>query len=114
QKEAKSSYYKREIILDGFSESKEYQVTLYTVSRGEKRSEPLSITIHPETPPVQTAYRSLHIQEAFGGVSIGFSNESEADLAFHIFASDDTGFLQPVNTFYTKLKSGYLPLRGYD
>src|SRR5690606_21413 len=43
EKEAKSSYFKNFIVLDGFSESREYEVTLYTVSRGEKLSEPLAV-----------------------------------------------------------------------
>src|SRR5690606_5672798 len=113
EKEAKSSYFKNFIVLDGFSESKEYDVTLYTVSRGERLSEPLTVKVHPDTPPVLSTFNSLEIREAFGGISVLYDNESEADLAFFVLAQDSTGQLSPAETFYTKNKGGILPVRGY-
>src|SRR5690606_33305070 len=113
EKEAKASYFKNFIVLDGFSESREYEVTLYTVSRGEKLSEPLAVTVHPDTPPVLSTFNSLEIRQAFGGISVFYENESEADLAFYLLAQDSTGQLSPAQTFYTKSNGGILPLRGY-
>lgn len=113
EKEAKSSYFKNFLVLDGFSESKEYDVTLYTVSRSERLSEPLTIKVYPDTPPVLSTFNSLEIREAFGGISVFYDNQSEADLAFYILAQDSIGQLSPAQTFYTKNKGGILPVRGY-
>lgn len=113
KKEAKSSYFKNSIELDGFSESKQYEVTLYTVSRGEQLSEPLTVLVYPDTPPVMSTFKSLEIRAAFGGISVYYENQSEADLAFYLLAQDSTGKLSPAQTFYTKSSGGILPLRGY-
>ncbi|HYH55764.1 MAG TPA: DUF4959 domain-containing protein, partial [Anseongella sp.] len=40
EQEVKSSYYNRSLIIEGFPNTEEYDVDIYTVSRGEVESEP--------------------------------------------------------------------------
>src|SRR5690606_15342415 len=80
-REAKSSLYTDNLIVDGFPASQEYVVQLYAVSRGEKESEPVTVKIHPDTPPLMEAYNSLTVDETFGGIIIQFENSGEASLA---------------------------------
>src|SRR5258707_301530 len=44
-RQIKSSYYSDSIIVEGFAESKDYTVTLYTVSRAEVSSDSVVVTV---------------------------------------------------------------------
>lgn len=72
--EAKASYYKNFIIIEGFGDTNEREVTLYAVSRAEKLSEPVSVKIKPLPAPVYDVFNTLSIQETFGGLLISFEN----------------------------------------
>src|SRR5690606_35032181 len=56
---AKSSFYTNSVHIEGLPDTTEYQVKLYSVGKNNKFSEPIVVTIKPETPPVQAVYRSL-------------------------------------------------------
>ncbi|RZK45506.1 MAG: DUF4959 domain-containing protein, partial [Pedobacter sp.] len=76
ERETKATYYKNTLTIEGFPDTKEYEVKLYAVSRGENASEPVTVKVTPLTPPVMTAFESLKFESIFGGIRIGFSNPS--------------------------------------
>ena len=49
-RQTKSSYYSDTVNVEGFASSKDYNITLYTVSRAEVMSDPVTVTVHPKTP----------------------------------------------------------------
>jgi hypothetical protein len=112
--EKKSSYYNNSITLVGFPDTNPYEVKLYAVSRGDKKSESVTVAIHPLTPPVISVYESLSAIPTFGGVNISFENENEADLKITVLTTDSYGDLYPAETYYTKRKSGSFSVRGFD
>ena len=57
--EKKKSYYENKIELEGFPDAKTYEVKLYAVSRGGKKSDPVFVKIQPKTPPVVSVFQSL-------------------------------------------------------
>src|SRR3546814_8332243 len=48
EQEVKSSYYNRSLLIEGFPDTQEYDVKLYTVSHGEVESEPLTVQVRSE------------------------------------------------------------------
>lgn len=59
--QTKSSYYNDTIKVEGFAKSKDYEVTLYAVSRAEIKSDPVIVKVHPDAP----AYLSVFSSEVF-------------------------------------------------
>lgn len=74
--EAKASYYKNFIVIEGFGDTNEREISLYAVSRSEKLSEAVNVKIKPLPAPVYNVFNSLKIQETFGGILISFENLS--------------------------------------
>ncbi|WP_165500439.1 DUF5000 domain-containing lipoprotein [Pedobacter psychroterrae] len=114
ERETKATYYKNSLTIEGFPDTKEYEVKLYAVSRGENASEPVTIKVNPLIPPVMTTFESLKFEAIFGGIRIGFSNQSEAELVVNLLTQDSIGDYVPAETFYTKRKEGFLNARGYE
>jgi len=112
-KEGKASYYTDTIRLEGFGDTNEYDVKVYSVGKNEKASEPVSIKIRPLTPPVTSSFEALSIEAGFGGVKVRFKNETEANLAI-VLESDTAGkgLNAPLQTFYTKAREGAYSVRG--
>lgn len=114
KREAISSKYKNNLIVDGFPAEGEYDVILYSVAQGNVMSDPTSVKIKTLTPPYLTAFNSLSMQAVFGGINVAFMNESEGDLVFHVLIVDSTNAWQPAETYYTSLKEGDFSVRGFD
>lgn len=112
--EKKSSYYKNTITIEGFPNTDEREVKLYAVSRGEKKSEPVTVEIKPLTPPVISVFRSLVLRPTFGGLNVQFLNESEANVKINVLTPDSLGDLSTADIFYTNWMSGDFSTRGYD
>jgi hypothetical protein len=114
ERETKATYYKNTLTIAGFPDTEEYEVKLYAVSRGENASEPVIVKVKPLTPPVMSTFESLHFEAIFGGIRIGFTNPSEAELVVNLLTQDSIGDYVPAETFYTKRKEGFLNARGYE
>lgn len=112
EKEVKASYYKDSLTIEGFPDTKEHEVKLYAVSRGETSSEPVIIKVTPLTPPVQSVFKSLQLEEVYGGVRLWFTNEAQADVVINLLMLDSIGDFVPADIFYTKRKEGYVTSRG--
>ena len=112
--EKKSSFFGNTITLEGFPDTNPYEVKLYAVSRGDKRSVPVTVTVNPLTPPVLSAFMSLSVKPTFGGVKVGFENESEANLKMIVLTTDSVGDFYSAQTYYTKRKEGEFSVRGFD
>src|SRR5690606_4213003 len=62
EQEVKSSYYNRSLIIEGFPDTREYDVHLYTVSRGDVESEPMTVQVQPLSPPVKEVFKTIEIE----------------------------------------------------
>jgi hypothetical protein len=113
-REAKSSYYTNSLVVDGFGQSGEYEVKLYTVGRNEKRSEPVSVKINPLPSAVTTVFKSLVVKEDWGGISFSFQNANEANLAVEVITPDSLGDWTTSEIFYTKMKEARFSVRGFE
>ncbi len=114
-KETKSSFYKNELILEGFADTIQYTADIYSVSRGENASQSVQVIFKPLTSPIKQVFESLVMRETFGGVSVFFENEHEANLRFMILEKDSTGEIVATNhAHYTQRREGYFAVRGYE
>ncbi|MDR2955156.1 MAG: DUF5126 domain-containing protein [Prevotella sp.] len=112
--EVKSSYYKNSLVLEGFADTISYTANIYSVSRGEKMSEPTPVTFKPLLSPIKIAFASLELTETFGGLRVTFENEAEANLRFSVVTTDTVGDMIQADTYYTKRKDGNFAVRGYQ
>jgi hypothetical protein len=82
--EAKASYYVDSVVVEGFADENEHQVTLYTVNRQEQLSAPVSTTVKPLEAPIWKILESLDIRDAFGGFKMSALNVTKAPVGILI------------------------------
>lgn len=108
----KSSYYTDTIVVKGFEREGDYKVTLSAVSRGEVKSDPVEVTVHPGIPPYQSVRASLKVFGDFGGANIAFENPTGGEIAI-VSLVDTIGKGEYVYTHYTKNTAGNFSVRGF-
>lgn len=113
-RQTKSSYYSDTVTVDGFAKSQEYEVTLYSVSRANVKSDPLVVKVHPDTPFYKLIKPTLTITSDFGGVNIKAMNPNQKDIGVILLAFDkSTQALEVVDQHYTKVDTINYSIRGY-
>jgi hypothetical protein len=112
-REVRASYYNNSMVVDGFADTLLHPVQLYVVTRDEKQSEPVSITVSPLMPPYLSVFKSLAVLADFGGVHVSFTNKTGAELSIVALTTDSTGVFDQADAYYTKADSGNYSLRGY-
>jgi hypothetical protein len=75
--------------VDGFERSQEYTVTLRTVSRANVQSDPVTVTVHPDTPYYQLIKKSIRVAADFGGINIKGSAPNKRNVSINVVALDD-------------------------
>ena len=114
-RQSKSSYYSDTVTVGGFEESKEYDVTLFTVSRSNVKSDSVVVKVRPETPPYQLVVPTIEISSDFGGVRIKAKNAVRAEIGLiTITMNAVTRKREIIAQNYTNLDSISFALRGYD
>lgn len=114
-RQSKASYYSNNITVSGFAKSQDYQVTLYTVTRSQVKSDPVTVTIHPATPPYLMVRPTVTMRRDFGGVNISVVNSLGANIGIIAISPNPvTKKLEIINQNYTNQDSVSYSLRGYD
>ncbi|OOQ58931.1 hypothetical protein BC343_08845 [Mucilaginibacter pedocola] len=83
-RETKASYYTDTIVVDGFARAKEYEVTLYAVSRANVKSDPVTVKVNPATPNYLLINNNLAITPDFGGANFFGFNPNKVPVAVHV------------------------------
>jgi hypothetical protein len=87
-RETKSSYYTDTVNVEGFAKEADYDVTLYTVSRANVQSDPVKVTVHPQTPPYISIKATTSIGADFGGVNVKALNPLKKEIGVIVTAFD--------------------------
>lgn len=117
---SKSSFYKKEVFVEGLGDTKAREVKLYAVSRAEEASEPVTVTINPLAPPIYDVLGSLEIKESFGGMNVKFLNtQSTGERPYNIVIGvvvwdAQLNEWQDVDAYYTGLAGGTFSVRGLE
>lgn len=113
--EVKASYYKRSMVLEGFSGKSDREVKISTVNRSEVASEPISVTVSPLEAPIWPVFESMEVGPAFGGLFVEADNPSREDLAILVMEKDEHGdWIIDPNSVYTSTDDIFHTIRGMD
>jgi len=113
----RSSAYTDSLRVEGFSDTDIYKVDLYSVDRGENRSEAEVVEVEPLVPPIVTILESIEMRATFGGINVTWENVTNAPVSIFILATDETGIESEQSiedTYYTDASTGDRSTRGFD
>ncbi|MCU7549793.1 DUF5000 domain-containing lipoprotein [Chitinophagaceae bacterium LB-8] len=115
KRQTTASYYGNKMLLDGFADAKEYEVTLTVVSRASVSSQPVTIKVNPGTPPYKLAYQKLLANQDFGGVYATMTNGTGSNVGLTILKYDSLyNVMKPVMQKFSKDSVMTLTVRGYN
>jgi hypothetical protein len=113
-RETKSSYYTDTVKVEGFAKEGEYDVTLYTVTRANVMSDPITVKVHPQTPNYLTVRPTVTISADFGGIKIRALNPLKKEIGLVLVGYDSvTHAVEIQDQHYAKLDTIDYSLRGY-
>lgn len=110
----RSSVYNNSLVVDGFGEEKDYEVSLYAVDQSENRSEGVSVTINPEKAPIKFVVESLEAFADFGGAHFYWDNIFEGEVSLEISIINEYGLPEVLDVVYTSTAVGDYAVRGLD
>ena len=114
-RQAKASSYVNTLIMEGFADTSLYTISLYSVNRSEMASKPVEVIEKPLMPSFLDVFKKhLRLEEDWGGVATFYENPNESDISINMIYKGTDGYWKHGNTFYTKQKSGYFSLRGFE
>lgn len=116
QYETKASYYNNSLVVDGFADTLEHEVKLYSVSRSEVLSEPVIVKIKPLIAPIWQVYRSIQVLNAFGGYNLMATNAAKANVSIIVTKRNVFEEYEADNdkSVYTNTDSILSKVRGLD
>lgn len=112
--EAIATFYNNTLTLEGFGDTEEREVKLYSVNKSEVSSGAVSVKVKPLTPPVVAAFNTLDFTGDFGGIFVKFKNEDSANIVIGVLTKDVNGAPVPADMHYTSQKEGEFSVRGFD
>lgn len=114
--ESKASYYVDSLIVDGFADTLEHEVKLYSVSRSGAQSEPVVVKIKPLEAPIFQVLRSLKAVNAFGGFNIEAGNPTGGDISIIVLTKNVFKEYEANNNWsvFTNEKNILTRVRGMD
>lgn len=114
--ESKASYYVDSLIVDGFADTLEHEIKLYSVSRSGTQSEPVVVKIKPLEAPIFAVLRSLQAVNAFGGFNLIASNPTGGDISLIVLSKNVFKEYEANNNWsvFTNEKNILAKIRGMD
>jgi hypothetical protein len=114
--ETKSSYYEDSLVVTGFADTLEHEVKLYSVSRCGAKSAPVVTKIKPLEAPIFKVFRSLVIENFFGGFRATASNPTGDNIGIVVLSLNKFKEYEVDNykSVYTGEKNIVAKIRGMD
>lgn len=106
--------YSSKLRVDGFPTSKEYEVKLYAIGENEQESAPLSITVHPLTPPYIEAFNTLEVFPDYSGARVELDNQTQANLMVGVIVKNASGEWEDVHKAFVSSKNVKFTFRGFE
>lgn len=113
-REAYASAFTDTIILQGYSDTLEHVVKLYSVDKSMNESQPVDVAIQPLTPPIELIRESLKINPTFGGIYLEWENIMKEEIAVTVSVEDSLGEMTPYDVYYSQTESGKYSFRGFE
>jgi hypothetical protein len=114
--EVKSSYYSDSVVVEGFADTLEHEVKLYSVSRTEVMSAPTTVKVKPHTAPIWFIQKSINISNSFGGYSLTAVNVTKSPVAIMVMKKNVFNEWEVDNnkSVYTSVDSVIAKVSGMD
>ncbi len=114
--EVKASYYSNRLVLEGFGDTLEHDVQVYSVSRSEVASAPIVVKVKPLQSAIWDVFKSITIADAFGGYNLNASNAAKANVALLVLKKNDFNEFEVDNnkSVYTNADAIDSKVRGLD
>lgn len=113
KKTVKASNFRNFVLLEGFAQESEVEVSLYTVSRSEERSNPTNVVIQPLKASIHHVFETLDAVKTFGGAAVSFHNESENEFVVHTLYKNEEQEWEEYDRFYSSAKENQYAVRGF-
>src|SRR5690554_315110 len=105
-REAKASKFDDHLMVDGFSEAQEYSVAIYAVGDDEQESEPVHVTVSPDTPPYRAVLANMSVTPDWGGGKLKGANQTSSSLMIGVLRKNPaTNEWEDVEVFFTEGQS---------
>ena len=114
EKDVNASFYVDSLVVEGFPEAKEYEVKLYSVSYGDVASEPVTVKVHPQTPPYIEVGKTIEPHVFFGGLRVGFENVEKAKVGIGVMKKQANGQWTQIHMHYTEAGKGQFYVYGQE
>ena len=111
--EATSSYYENSLTVLGFNDTKEHEVSLYTVNRAQELSDPVKVRFTPLESPLSKVIKSTKIISDFGGANFSWINVDKSPITFEFIAADTIGQMTVRNVYTSEAELGERSIRGF-
>ena len=82
--DVKSSYFSDSLVVEGFADTDEHDVKLFSVSRHGVQSDPINVKVKPLQAPIWSVLESLNIRDAFGGYKLEAVNKAQESIGILI------------------------------
>ncbi|MCC8407442.1 DUF4959 domain-containing protein [Mucilaginibacter sp. UR6-1] len=114
--ETKSSYYKDTLTVEGFADTLEHEVSLYSVSRSEVLSSPVVIKVRPLEAPFKKVFKTISVINAFGGYNLTALNPTRDNVAIIVMKRNAFNQFEVDNfkSIYTRTDDIISKIRGLD
>ncbi|SKC83779.1 DUF4959 domain-containing protein [Ohtaekwangia koreensis] len=114
--DVKSSYFVDSLVVEGFADTQEHEIKLYTVNRQEVHSDPISVTVKPLTAPIWSVLESIDIRDAFGGYKLTAVNKTQEAIGILIMETNvfDEWEVDNNLSIYTSIDSVLSQRSGMD
>jgi len=113
-RQTKSSFFLDTLTVDGFQYSQDYTVTLKAVTRANVASDPVTVTVHPDTPYYLSVKKSLKLAADFGGINIQAMNKDKRAVGINLLTIDPVDNKFVINDqHYTNTDTIAYPVRGF-
>jgi hypothetical protein len=112
EKNTSASLNSKTLTIKGFGSTDPQTVLLYSVDRSQNMSDPVSVTIVPDTPPVRSILESISMINAFGGIQLSWKNETKEEVSIAVQKKDDKGELNEIDVIYSNSQDGKYNVRN--
>lgn len=112
QQLAFSSAFRDTIDLDGFTDTNERIVKLFTIDKSKNESEPVEVIVKPLIPSVYLIRKTLKVSETFGGLRINWKNPDKRAIGISLFLADSTGEMEHNYTYFSSSAEEGYSFRG--
>jgi len=87
--ETKSSIFSDTLTVEGFADTNEHEVRLYSVSKSEVVSAPLVVKVKALEPPFLKVFESIQVNSAFGGYNLIAKNAAKENVAIQVMTKNE-------------------------